>query len=99
MGVSDAAVVPWNGSADPFWSTPNNWGSGAVPTSADTASIGMVPGPVIAKEGAVASIIWVGAGSALYQSRKKALPKTCAFDADCGPGFVCINGRCIPAVS
>ena len=63
MGVSDAAVVPWNGSADPFWSTPNNWGSGSVPTSADTASIGMVPGPVIAKEGAVASIIWVGAGS------------------------------------
>ena len=63
MGVSDAAVVPWNGSADPFWSTPNNWGSGSVPTSADTASIGMVPGPVIAKEGAVASIIWVGAGN------------------------------------
>jgi len=62
MGDSEAAVVPWNGSADPFWSTPSNWGGGSVPTSADTASIGMVPGPVIANEGAVASIIWVGAG-------------------------------------
>ncbi len=65
MGISEAAVVPWNGSADPFWSTPNNWGGGSVPTSADTASIGMVPGPVIANEGAVASIIWVGAGSSV----------------------------------
>jgi len=63
--ISDAgaAVVSWNGSADPFWSTPENWGSGTVPTSADTASIGMVPGPVVANEGVVASIIWVGSGS------------------------------------
>ena len=62
--ISDAgaAVVPWNGSADPFWSTPGNWGSSTAPTSADTASIGMEPGPVVANEGAVADIIWVGAG-------------------------------------
>jgi hypothetical protein len=64
MEVSEAAVVNWNGLADPFWSTPNNWGGGSVPTSADTASIGMVPGPVVTNEGAVADIIWVGAGRA-----------------------------------
>lgn len=64
MGISEAAVVSWNGSADPFWSTPGNWGSGTVPTSTDTASIGMVPGPVIANEGVVVDIIWVGSGRA-----------------------------------
>ena len=48
-------------------------------------------------------LIWVGAGSALYQSRKraklleKALPApTCAIDADCPLGYVCVNGRCVP---
>ena len=47
-------------------------------------------------------LIWVGAGSALYQSRKrakmleKALPNlACAINADCPPGYVCINGRCV----
>jgi hypothetical protein len=61
--ISDAgaAVLPWSGSADTFWSTPDNWG-GAVPTSVDTASIGMAPGPVVADESAVADIIWVGSG-------------------------------------
>ena len=62
--VSDAgaAVVSWSGSSDSFWSTPDNWGNSTVPTSADTASIGMEPGPVVANEGAVADIIWIGAG-------------------------------------
>jgi hypothetical protein len=62
MGISEAAVVSWNGSTDSLWSTPNNWGGGSIPTSADTASIGMVPGPVVANEGVVADIIWVGSG-------------------------------------
>ncbi|MHC4627476.1 MAG: hypothetical protein ACYTDV_10890 [Planctomycetota bacterium] len=64
--ISDAgaAVVTWNGSADPSWDTPGNWSSGTVPTSADTASIGMVPGPVVANEGVEVDIIWVGAGRA-----------------------------------
>ncbi|MCP4257052.1 MAG: hypothetical protein GY774_05940 [Planctomycetes bacterium] len=62
VGNVQAAVVNWNASADPFWSTPNNWGGGSIPTSADTASIGMVPGPVVANEGTVADIIWIGAG-------------------------------------
>ena len=64
IGDAGAAVVPWNGSADPFWSTPGNWDGSTAPTSADTASIGMVPGPVVATEGAVADIIWIGAGRA-----------------------------------
>jgi hypothetical protein len=63
-GNVQAAVVPWEGSADPFWSTPENWSGGSVPASADTASIGIIPGPVIASEGIVADIIWVGAGRA-----------------------------------
>lgn len=61
-GSAGAAVVTWNGSADPFWSTPDNWSSGAVPTPADTASIGAVPGPVMTNEGVEVDIIWVGAG-------------------------------------
>jgi hypothetical protein len=65
IGDAGAAVVSWNGSADSFWSTPSNWGSGTIPTSADTASIGMVPGPVVANEGVVVDIIWVGAGRAV----------------------------------
>ena len=64
VGVSEAAVVTWNGSVDPFWSTPDNWDSGSFPTSVDTASIGMVPGPVVANEGFLADIIWVGSGRA-----------------------------------
>ncbi len=47
-------------------------------------------------------LIWVGAGSALYHSRKqarlleKALPNwACSIDADCPPGFVCAGGYCV----
>ncbi len=49
-------------------------------------------------------LIWVGAGSALYQWRKqskllkRALPDlVCSIDADCPSGYVCFNGRCVPA--
>jgi hypothetical protein len=64
MGDAGAATVTWSGSADPFWSTPDNWG-GTVPASTDTASIGMAPGPVVANEGVVVDIVWVGAGSSV----------------------------------
>lgn len=47
-------------------------------------------------------LIWVGAGSALYQSRKqKNLVKraltnvACSIDTDCPPGFVCVSGYCV----
>lgn len=43
-------------------------------------------------------LIWVGAGSALYQRRKeKTLPGACSIDADCPLGYVCVSGRCMPA--
>lgn len=48
-------------------------------------------------------LIWVGAGSALYQGRKRAnLLKraltnlACSVDADCPLGFVCLDGYCVP---
>jgi uncharacterized protein (DUF927 family) len=48
-------------------------------------------------------LIWVGAGSALLHSRKeseqlkKAIPNlVCSIDTDCPPGFMCVNGRCVP---
>lgn len=47
-------------------------------------------------------LIWVGFGACVYQSLKlasavRAAALTCAVDADCPPGYVCINGRCLPA--
>lgn len=45
------------------------------------------------------ALVWVGAGSALYQSRRKlreVWAGVCRFDADCPPGFFCVNGRCVP---
>ncbi len=49
------------------------------------------------------ALIWVGAGSALYQSRKqgnllkRALPNlACSIDTDCPTGFVCLRGQCVP---
>ena len=48
-------------------------------------------------------LIWVGAGSAMYESRKRAkllkraLPNlVCSIDTDCPQGFICINGHCVP---
>jgi len=48
-------------------------------------------------------LVWVGAGAALYQSRKtanllkRALPeRACSIDSDCPPGFACVSGRCMP---
>ena len=48
-------------------------------------------------------LIWVGAGAALYQWRKRtnllkrALPEvTCSTDAHCPPGYVCMDGCCVP---
>ena len=48
-------------------------------------------------------LIWIGAGNALYQSRKRAsqlkraLPNvSCRIDTDCPPGFICVGGFCVP---
>jgi hypothetical protein len=57
-----AAVLNWTGAgADDLWSTPENWSTGAVPTAADKARIGAVPGATIVNEGAVALDSWIGA--------------------------------------
>jgi len=56
-----AAVLNWTGAgADDLWSTPENWSSGTVPTAADKARIGVLPGPRIVNEGTVALDSWVG---------------------------------------
>ena len=56
-----AAVLNWTGAgADDLWSTPENWSTGAVPTAADKARIGAVPGATIVSEGAVALDSWIG---------------------------------------
>jgi len=56
-----AVVVNWTGAgADDLWSTPENWSTGTVPTAADKARIGAVPGATIVNEGAVALDSWVG---------------------------------------
>ncbi len=55
------ATIVWNDSTgDHNWFTPENWDTGTVPTSVDEARIGMLPGPTIANEGAVAFNVHVG---------------------------------------
>jgi hypothetical protein len=62
MGDAGAAVLRWNGSADIFWSTPENWQDNTVPSAVDTAMINVLPGPTVANEGAVANTMWLGEG-------------------------------------
>ena len=49
-------------------------------------------------------LIWVGAGVAFYEIRKRtillkrALPNlACAIDIDCPDGYMCLSGHCVPA--
>ena len=63
VGGVQAATVTWtDASGDHLWSTPENWDTGTIPTSADLAKIGMLPGPTIVNEGAVADKVHVGYG-------------------------------------
>ena len=63
VGDGQAAEVKWTDAGpDRLWSTPANWNSGAVPTSADLVPIDIYPGPIIANEGAVADKIRVATG-------------------------------------
>lgn len=52
-------------------------------------------------------VIWVAGGVALYQAssqsrkrrelaRAKVSNLVCSIDADCPPGYVCLNGCCVP---
>ncbi|MFC1652503.1 hypothetical protein ACFL3F_02175 [Planctomycetota bacterium] len=62
MGTAGAATLAWTPGNDSFWSTPDNWSTGTLPTTADTASVNAVPGPIVASEGIEVGIIWVGNG-------------------------------------
>lgn len=51
----------------------------------------------------VPAVIWVAGGVALYQSRKgKATIRetlhilACSIDTECPPGYICLNGCCVP---
>jgi len=56
-----AADVNWiDAGPEHLWSTATNWDTGTVPTFADEVIIGMLPGPTIANEGAVADKVYVG---------------------------------------
>ncbi len=63
VGDVQAANVTWTDAGpDHLWSTPTNWDTGTLPTAADLAKIGMLPGPIIANEGAIAERIFLGHG-------------------------------------
>jgi len=63
LGDVQAANVNWTDAGpDHLWSTPQNWDTGAVPTSADNPRINMLPGAIIANEGAVGTNVYVGIG-------------------------------------
>jgi len=58
-----AATVDWTDAGpDHLWSTPANWATGTVPTTAEAVNIRMLPGPIIANEGAEALKVFVGCG-------------------------------------
>ena len=47
----------------------------------------------------IAFIAYINVGGirkAIKDSRAKLAEKLCAIDADCPPGYVCQEGRCIP---
>ena len=58
-----AANVNWTGAGeDDLWSTPENWSTGAPPTTADRfRMISVAGGPTIVNEGAIANDGWIGA--------------------------------------
>jgi len=59
-----AANVDWTDAGpDHLWSTATNWSSGTLPTIADTARIGLLPGPIIANEDVVVDALYVGYGN------------------------------------
>jgi hypothetical protein len=62
VGNVQAAQVTWNdGTGDHLWSTPENWDTSAVPTSADWIKVrNGLPGATIASEGAEADKVSVG---------------------------------------
>jgi len=63
VGDVQALDMTWSDTTgDHLWSTPQNWDSGTVPTSADYPRIGLLIGPTIANEGAMATTLGLGFG-------------------------------------
>jgi len=61
VGDVQAVNMWWTDAApDNFWSTPTNWDTGTLPTSADLLRLNLLPGPTVANEGAVAMSVLVG---------------------------------------
>jgi len=50
--VGNVQAVNWTDAGpDHLWSTPENWSTGSVPTSADLLRLNLLPGPTVAYEG------------------------------------------------
>ena len=61
VGDVSAIDTTWtDNTGDHNWFTAGNWDTGTLPTSDDNAIIGLLPGPTIANEGAVAKLVRVG---------------------------------------
>jgi hypothetical protein len=53
------------------------------------------------------ALIWYITGGGIYQAIRRAREKStqtlenlaCSVDADCAPGYACVNGYCVPAPS
>ncbi len=60
VGDVQADVVWTDAGPDHLWSTPTNWNTSVLPTSAERAVIDMLPGATVANEGAVAMALFVG---------------------------------------
>jgi len=59
--VGAVQAQTWTGAgSDQFWSTPENWDTGAVPLATQNATNDMVPGPIVVNEGAVGNIVYAG---------------------------------------
>jgi len=61
--VQAQAYVNWtDSSGDHLWSTVINWDTNKLPTSDEGVTIGKLPGPTVANEGATGDIVYVGWG-------------------------------------
>ncbi len=61
--VGNVQAVNWTDAGpDHLWSTPENWSTGTVPTSADLLRLNLLPGPTVANEGVAHNPV-VGSGS------------------------------------
>lgn len=59
--VGAVQAQTWTGAgSDQLWSTPENWDTNSVPLANQNATNDLVPGPIVANEGAVGNIVYAG---------------------------------------